>query len=543
VTNEIETLLGKGFEALTAGGWMAAKESFEAVLATTEVAEAHFGLASASFWLGDMSGTITNYERAYAAFRRRPDPMYAAFSAMALVVHNKQHLGNRAAASGWLARATTLIEESSLEPLRAPLLVTKAYETEDPKLRESWGREALEIARRTGNLDWELNAMSVLGKALCEQGRIAEGTAQLDEAMAGALGGQSSLDAVVFTSCQTMSACAGCAEFERAAQWVRASDRFTKTYGCPFLYAECRTIYGRVLLATGEWGRCEEELESAISMAKGSAPAYHVQAAATLAELRVAQGRLEDAERLLAEWEGYPEVLAVTARLRLIRGEHALAAATLQRRLDVIGVEQIESADLLELLGEAEIMQGDAVAAGRRGDALAKLGRVLGCQVIVAHAERLRGRALGAIDARRARRPFDIAVAEFVRMAMPYQAARTRLFLAQVAYGTEPDVAASEARAALTAFESLGAGRDADAAAAFLRERGLKVGRPGPRSLGTLTKREREVLDLLKEGLSNPDIAERLFLSRRTVEHHVASILSKLGLRTRAEAAATSVSR
>ena len=101
-------------------------------------------------------------------------------------------------------------------------------------------------------------------------------------------------------------------------------------------------------------------------------------------------------------------------------------------------------------------------------------------------------------------------------------------------------MAVAEARAALSVFEDLGAGRDADAAAALLRDLGVKAARTGPRNLGRLTRREQEVLTLLGEGLSNPEIAGRLFLSRKTVEHHVARILSKLGLRGRAEAAALS---
>jgi DNA-binding NarL/FixJ family response regulator len=127
---------------------------------------------------------------------------------------------------------------------------------------------------------------------------------------------------------------------------------------------------------------------------------------------------------------------------------------------------------------------------------------------------------------------------------MPFEAARTRRELSEALRKVAPEVAEAEARAALEDFELLGAETDADAAAALLRALGFKAARSGPRGrLGVLTKREREVLSLLGEGLSNPEIAERLFLSRKTVEHHVAHVLRKLNLKNRAEAAAEAVRR
>ena len=98
----------------------------------------------------------------------------------------------------------------------------------------------------------------------------------------------------------------------------------------------------------------------------------------------------------------------------------------------------------------------------------------------------------------------------------------------------------AEARAALEAFDRLHAARHADAAAAVLRSLGARPS-TGGRGGGLLSKREVEVLELLGHGLSNPEISDRLFISRKTVEHHVGNVLAKLGLRSRAEAAAYAV--
>jgi DNA-binding NarL/FixJ family response regulator len=90
---------------------------------------------------------------------------------------------------------------------------------------------------------------------------------------------------------------------------------------------------------------------------------------------------------------------------------------------------------------------------------------------------------------------------------------------------------------ALEAFELRKATRDADVAAALLRSLG-GAGRGAPRLAGELTSREREVLRLLGEGLSNADIAERLVISPKTAEHHVGRILRKLELKSRSQTTA-----
>jgi len=123
------------------------------------------------------------------------------------------------------------------------------------------------------------------------------------------------------------------------------------------------------------------------------------------------------------------------------------------------------------------------------------------------------------------------------RLDLPLDAAELTLTLARAHASGAPRLAVAEAQSALTAFDDLGATALADSAAALLRSLGA-AGQRRPRTDDTLTKREREVMRLVATGMSNPEIARRLFISPKTVAHHVSGGLAKLGLRNRAEVAA-----
>ena len=225
---------------------------------------------------------------------------------------------------------------------------------------EALTRSALDIARSCGDVDLELGALSQLGLIRVGLGHHQDGFALIDEAMAAALAGEgNNLDTVVYTSCDMLNACELTGDTERAMQWCRVADDFAATYGCPFLYAECRISYGSVLAATGRWADAERELTVGQRITAGVCPGLHARASTRLVGLWLRQGRLEEAEALLSSVSGDGDVASEralsAAALRLARGDAAGASRQLERRLRQLERHRASLADALELLVDAHL--------------------------------------------------------------------------------------------------------------------------------------------------------------------------------------------
>jgi DNA-binding CsgD family transcriptional regulator len=534
--------LAAGQAALGAGRWAEARNAFEAVLAQRESAEASAGLGAALWWLGESAAGVTHGSRAYALFRRDGDLVGAVQSAVWLGITYKADFANFAAANGWLGRAERLLADAAPGPLHGWVQVARAYRMEDLDAAARLTAEAADLARAAGDSDLELTALAQLGLIEVGQGLTAEGFALIDEAMAAALAGErTSLDTVVYACCDMLHACELASDAERAAQWCRVADEFVDTYGCPFLYAECRILYGGVLSAKGRWDDAEEALQAGLRITDGTSPGLHTRALTRLAGLRVRQGRLEDAGRLLDQategGEEEAEAAVSIAALMLARGDASGASQRLVQRLADLAAHRFHLGAALDLLVDAHLARGDPEAAHAAATRLAALAAAADSPRLEALAAAARGRTGATRGEAGAPAQLQAALAAWTRLELPFEAARARYDLGRALAAGEPQLGIDHLRRALDGFEALGAALDADRAAAALRALGVPA-RTGAKGVGLLTDRERQVLDLLAAGLSNPEIAERLHVSRKTAAHHVSHILTKLGLRNRTEAAA-----
>jgi LuxR family transcriptional regulator, maltose regulon positive regulatory protein len=530
-----------GWGELRDARWEAARELFRAALALEETPEAFEGLSWAAWWLDDEEAVFAAREGAYRLYSKREDAAGAARMATWLAADQLDFCGAWAVASGWLQRAHRLLDPLEPGPEHGWLAFHEGYLAHadgDTVTATELAAHATELGRRFGIVDLEMLGLALEGATLVGCARVGEGMRCLDEATATALGADTAIPiSSAWTFCILVGACAATLDYERASEWCDRIAEFAERFGSRYMLAFCRAEYGAVDLWRGRWGDAEAMLEASVEDYSRSRPAWVGGPLAELAELRRRQGRPADAERLLERAGASSKAHLCRARLALDRGKTRQAVDLLERLLRQLPSDRsLDRVPALELLVHGRAARGEVEEADSAVAALREVQRQVGTAPLRACADLAEGvLACARGDHDRARALLEDAVDCFERSGAPFEAARARLELATclIALG-RVEVAESEATGALDRLIALGAELDAGRARRILAS---AAGVP----LGELTPREREVLQLLADGLTNRQIAERLVVSEHTVHRHVTNLLRKLDLPSRTAAAAHAV--
>jgi DNA-binding CsgD family transcriptional regulator/tetratricopeptide (TPR) repeat protein len=420
-------------------------------------------------------------------------------------------LGRGADAERYALRAV-----ATLEPLGAGAELAMAY-SNLAQLRmlaqatdevERWGGKALALARAVGNASIESHALNNLGAAAISAGRFDDGVAaltrSLDIARAEDLPEHVARAYTNLGSAATIQRRYGQALVALEAGIAYCEERDLDSWSRYMTASRC------VVLA--EQGRLDDALESATKVLEhpDTAAISAIPAAATAARVLARRGMDGSAELALA-------VRLASATGELQRMAPALCAAAEQAWLE--GRTPVIEA-LTDDVWQLALTRQEPWAVGE----LAWWRMLGGCPTPaeVAMAE-----------------PFALMISRDPRAAGVWEKLGSPIWAAYSA-AVDPDPASAD-RAA-RCLDRLGATPAIEALRRTRREHGLPLPRrPRARARNNpaqLTDRELEVLHVLADGLSTTEIAERLILSPRTVEHHVAAVLRKLGQPTRARAVA-----
>jgi DNA-binding CsgD family transcriptional regulator len=337
---------------------------------------------------------------------------------------------------------------------------------------------------------------------------------------------------------------------EEARSTLQAGRRICEERGVRWPLPRFAALLGFERFTAGQWDDALADLESSLELGGELGETFSVilarivmalisfhrddlnQAAAVEAAYRELAGR-DSPYR--ANWAAWPHAL-----LQEASGQPAQALKTMtapweeSSRLGISVEHPVVGADLVRLaMAEGDISLARQVAAvvgdvASRNDLAWLRGAALRCQGLAENDAHTLAAAADAYAG--ASRPLEQALASedaaaaFVRQGDP---GRARPLLEQ----------------AIAVYERLDAARDLARANAVLRLAGGRRGVRGPRrrpqfGWQSLTPTERAVAALVADGLSNPQIGERLFISRRTVQTHLVHIFAKLGISSRAQLAA-----
>lgn len=489
--------------------------------------------ATAGYLLGHVENAISALTRA-SQLHGRAD----AWERMAVSMHWTIFMllgrGEMAQVSGWMARAQPILERlPTASPGRGFFTCLAGFRHTailgDFEEGHRLGSEAVEIGRQSGHSDLLVMALNVQGRSLLRMGHKQAGTAALDEAMLEIVSGGVSPIPAGTVYCSVIEACEEIADVRRAQEWTEALDAWCTAQGDMVTFTgRCLIHRSSILTRRGEWTDAVVEAHRACDRLSGAADEVSSgRAHYQLGELARMVGDHETAEseyRAASEWGHDPQ--PGLALLRMAQGNPG-AAAAMMRRLDAEHAEDHKRAAFLPALVRVMIDVSALDDARRAASDLERIASTFGTECLRAESDRALGIvALATGDPAGALTILRRASAAWREVGAPFEDAQTRLLIARTCREIgDTDTADLEDDAARRMLESLGARIGTTSMVHTSDTHGL-------------TPRELDVLQLVATGITNQDIADRLFVAVRTVDRHVGNILTKLGVPSRTAATA-----
>lgn len=522
----------------------AAMAELEAELARDGSPDARLAFGLGCYFVARFDEGEEHLRKAYLEFKDAGRSRKAALAATHLGRIEHSGNGNAVVASGWFTRARRWLEDDDECAERGWLalgIVGCAVTDADALHRNA--ELALRLARNLGDVDLECRALADYGLALVDRGSYQDGMERIDEAMTMIRSGEcSNLLIAGQVECCFVSACERAGDLVRLEGWFSAVTRerpgaFAPNARPNMIATHCRTDFGMLLCLAGRWSEADEALRSAVQNSERMHREHYRASRAALADLRIGQGRLHEAAELLRGLETEIAAAVPSIRLHLARAEHDLAATRCREALLAFTGDRLRGSRLLDLLVLAELGRGRIDDAEDAAKQLVAAAEISGRAPVRARASLAIARvALARGDRDLARTELDTAAAALRAEPWALLGAELNLELAEFLAESDPGTAIVAAQRAMAVLSPIGADRRY-AAQEVLTRLGAEPEAATPHPLDALTPREREILALIAQGLSNPQIAATLVISPKTAEHHVGAILRKLGLRRRSEAA------
>lgn len=520
--------------------WKAAYEAFAAADRSQPLAAADLErFALSAYLIGRDDEYLSVLDRAHRAYLDADDCLRASRCAFWCGVRLLLR-GETGRSSGWLARAQRLLDRQERECAEQGYMLVAAAQQHvmagELDQAHAASARAVEVGERFNDADLTALARHLLGRVLIEQGEAARGFVLLDEVMVSVTSGELSPLVTGLVYCSVIEGCQQVYAVARACEWTSSLARWCEEQ--PELVAfrgVCLVHRAEIMQIQGAWKDAIVEAQRACERCREAgnkravAGGYY-----QLAELHRLHGdytSAEEAYRNASDWGLDPQ--PGLALLRLAQGRVAVAAASLRR---VLGVTKDPWQRLRVLPAYVETMLAagefeQAKDAARELDKIASESGTRAPSVLDAIAASARG-AIELVegDATAALVSMREAWRIWQEVDAPYLAARVRVLIGEACRALHDDDASRlELDAARAIFEELGAVPDVE------RIDGLMRGSDDGAAHG-LTARELQVLRLLAAGKKNKVIASELYLSERTVDRHVSSILDKLNVSSRAAA-------